>query len=177
MTGLIASIAFILAAVLENVLPAWQLGGSVRWPVMLCVVMYYALNHSLGFALSVSLIAGVFVDAISDLPSGSSATIFCLLTLLISRYRDFIVIRSWLTHMAIGLVSGSVYMFFSFILITIRTGVVHAEILMVFLKILATGLAGMCLMPAFFWVVESLESMVQQQERSKKNEFDIANKI
>ena len=86
------------AVVLEQALPAWQLGGQTRPPVLLCVVMYYALNYSHIVALAIALLAGVLADAIAGLPLGSASLTFALLAVAVNRI-EFRVYPQWLTHM------------------------------------------------------------------------------
>lgn len=160
MVWLIMFLALAAAAVLEPAVPAWQFGGQTRLPALLCVVMYYALNHSLGAALAAALAAGFLADAIGGLPSGSTPLGLALLAATVSRNRDFVFIRQWLTHMALGAAAAAALTLIMYVVLSLRLEQMHAIApVMVAQKMAGAAVQGMLLMPLVFMALEALEKM------------------
>lgn len=177
MVWLIMILALGAAVVLENAVPAWHLGGQTRLPAVLCVVMYYALNHSLVAALAAALVAGVMADAISGLPPGSTPLAFSLLVAAVSRNRGFVFIRQWLTHMVIGAAAGAALMLIMYGVLCLRLEQMRAvPPAMAALKMLGAGLQGMLLMPWVFMALEGLEKMTGCRRSLIGDEFGIFDK-
>ncbi|MCA1809878.1 MAG: rod shape-determining protein MreD [Kiritimatiellia bacterium] len=159
MIWLIMVLAVGAAIVLENAVPAWQACGQARLPAVVCVVMYYALNHAPAVALLAGLLAGVMVDAASGMPHGYSPLVFCVLSMLVGRYRDFVFIRRWLTHMFLGAFAGLALTLMTYGLLLWRLEYMR-ELApgWVFLKALGTAGMGLLCMPLVFVGLEALET-------------------
>ncbi len=162
------------AAVLEHAVPAWHLGGLTRLPALLCVVMYYALNHSPGVACAAALAAGFLADAIGGLPAGSTPLGLALLAVAVSRNRGFVFIRQWLTHMALGGAAAAAFTLIMYGVLSLRLEQMRAVTpLMVAQKMAGAGLQGMLLMPLVFMALEALEKMTGCRRSFIGDEFGI----
>lgn len=90
MSGVIMVMLVVLAAVAQPGLglPAWA--GQAGAPLLLCVVLYYALNRSMVQALVAALAAGVAQDTLSELPLGYSCVAFAVAAGSAGRFRELI---------------------------------------------------------------------------------------
>ena len=59
MSGLVLAIAMTAACMTQAALPAINVLGGVRWPVLTAVAIHYALRHRAGFAAVAAVTAGV----------------------------------------------------------------------------------------------------------------------
>jgi rod shape-determining protein MreD len=176
MRWLIMFLSLGAAVVLEQALPAWQLGGQTRPPVLLCVVMYYALNYSHIVALAIALLAGVLADAIAGLPLGSASLTFALLAVAVNRNRDFVFIHQWLTHMVLGAAASAAVILIMYIVLSLRLEQMRTITpAMVIHKMAGMAAQGMLLMPLIFMAMEAFEKMTGCRRSFSENERGIFN--
>ncbi len=94
------------AAYLQLVLPAYLFFGQAKFPFLLAVVLYYALNRETGIAMMAGLFAGVLQDSLSMIPLGFSSLSFCLVAWFVSRFRSVIMLESAFTPVLFGAVAA-----------------------------------------------------------------------
>ena len=102
MTGLVMFFCLIVGAVLQTLIPTWLWTGQAHAPVLLGLVLYYALAHDTRRVLEVAIAAGLLQDALGMIPWGYSSFAFCVVGLAVHRCRDLVFARQWLTHLVFG---------------------------------------------------------------------------
>jgi cell shape-determining protein MreD len=89
-------------AVLQALLPAWAWFGFVKAPLLMGAVMYYAFTRGRGMVLSAAVLAGVMQDALGMIPLGYSSACFCIVGLLVQRFRGVVFVFRSVTHVVMG---------------------------------------------------------------------------
>lgn len=148
--------SLVFAAIVQALLPAWGWFGQAKAPVLLALVVYYALTRSRGWMLAAAVGAGILQDALGMIPLGYSACLFCVLGLAIQRYRDDLYGFGAVTHVVIGsLGAGAVSLALAVLLA--KDGLVVWAPAWVMSKTLgAAGLGALCA-PLVFRMVQRLD--------------------
>lgn len=104
----VVAILFLLGigAVLQAVLPVFAPLGQAPVPVLLSAVIYYALTCGRVTVLAAAVLAGVLQDGLGLGPLGYSSFCFCMVGLLLNRYRDEVFPWEGVTHMVFGAAAG-----------------------------------------------------------------------
>lgn len=95
------------AGTLEALLPNWAFMGHAGWPLLLGLVLYYALHHSRALMFTAALAAGLLEDSLSLAPLGYSAACFCLAGGLAAHFREEVFDQLGLTHVLFGAVAAA----------------------------------------------------------------------
>ncbi|MDP2989436.1 MAG: hypothetical protein Q8O57_02595, partial [Kiritimatiellota bacterium] len=90
MNLVIMAVALLIGAVVQQVLPGLTLLGQAKAPLVLSVVLYYALHRSLALLVTAAIAGGVLCDSLEALPMGYSTTVFCVLGIVAWFYRDVV---------------------------------------------------------------------------------------
>ncbi len=96
-------------AVIEDVVPALTLPGRFEAPILLTLVLYYALSRSMGLTIIAAVVGGVLCDSVGGLPMGASAFCFCTIGAAARQCHDVVFGGKWITSMFFGLVAGAAY--------------------------------------------------------------------
>ncbi len=96
----------VCAAVLQALLPNPLWLGRAGTPVLLGVVLYYALAHDRALMLGAAIAAGVLQDALGLIPLGYSSICFCGAALSVHHFHEAVFGRQWITHSFFGMLSA-----------------------------------------------------------------------
>lgn len=102
MSALVVIFALITGSSLQTLLPGWGAMGFAKFPLLLGVMIYYALTRGQSTALSVALLAGAFQDLTDLSPLGCTIIPFFLIALAINHYREEVFILHPITHAVFG---------------------------------------------------------------------------
>ncbi len=105
------------AAYLQLVLPAYSFFGQAKFPFLLAVVLYYALNRETGIAMIAGFFAGVFQDSLSLIPLGFSSMIFFMVVWIAGRFRSVIMLGSMFTPVLFGVVTAPLALLSMYVLL------------------------------------------------------------
>lgn len=146
----------ILAAVVQAVLPLWTTMGHAKAPILLSVVIYYALCYGWGRAMIVAFIAGFLQDSSGMVPFGFSSTAFCAVAWALNHFRREMYTRHAVTHAICGfLASAAVTMF---LYAGLRgAGLIDMPAGGLLLKTAGNGLLGALCAPLTFQAVMALD--------------------
>lgn len=100
--------ALLAGAILEATLPPAAFFGGARAPVLLGVVLYYALNRSGAMASAAGVCAGIVRDGVLGLPLGCSAFFFLVFGWFIAGRRWRWFLQTWFTRATLGAACGAV---------------------------------------------------------------------
>lgn len=98
----VLTMLLVAATVLQAGVPVYAFMGQARPPLLLAVVLYYALNRDGVLWLAAALAAGVLQDALSEIPLGASVVAFAVAGHLAGRSSALITREHLLPHALIG---------------------------------------------------------------------------
>lgn len=152
--------ALLIAAVTQLVLPGLTLLGQAKAPLVLSVVLYYALHRSLALMLTAAIAGGALCDSLEALPLGYSSIVFGVLGIAAWLHRDGVFSARGVTHMAFGLLAGLLLVFGLYGLLLIGGAGLHEiSFPRIALKAIGAALFGMVLAPIVFAVLERLDRL------------------
>lgn len=151
--------ALICGAVLQALIPTWRGMGQAHAPLLLGIVLYYALSPSRGLRWQAAVLGGLLQDAMGQIPLGYSSFGFCLAVLVVLRFREVVFERNVLLHALIGaLASGGVTLMLGLLLAHDRAiGLMPGW---AFRKLLGALLLGAVVVPAVYRLLESADEML-----------------
>ena len=163
MTSLLMIFALVVAAVLQAIFPTWLWLGHAHPPVLLGVVLYYALAHSQRHMMQAAIVAGLLEDALGMIPLGYSSFCFVVAALVVSKFKDIVFVHETLTHMSFGaLASGAVTMALYGLLS--KDDLVALPAGWAVLKTIGSMLLGAVFVPLVFEIMESLDRTLGNTE-------------
>lgn len=163
MTAVTMIFALICGAVLQAVLPTWSWLGHASAPLLLGVVLYYAIVHTRGTMLCAAVIGGLLQDSLGMIPLGYSAFCFCVAALTVARFKDLVFVHEAITHMVFGAVAAGLVTFVLYGLLA-GSGQVALRPGWGMLKVVGSVLLGGVVVPLEFELMESLDRMLGNLE-------------
>ncbi|MDP6439427.1 MAG: rod shape-determining protein MreD [Candidatus Brocadiia bacterium] len=159
MTWVVMLGAIVAAGVLQTELPGFAWLGQAKPPVLLAIVLYYALQRTRPVMATAAVAAGLMQDALSPLPLGASAGGFLLAGWYVSRFRKVVLTESVLTQGFFGLVTGMAVTLVLYVMLVLesRIGIPVGRLI---LKTLGNGILGMLVAPPVCWLLNRLDRMV-----------------
>lgn len=159
MKTMVMVFSMICGAVLQALAPNWRVMGQAHLPVLLGLVLYYALSPHRGLMWMAALLAGLLQDALGQIPLGYSSFCFCLVALVVGRFREDIFAHEMLMHAVVGALSaGAVTLLLGALLANERAVVLSASSLG--LKLGGSVLLGAVAVPVVFRAVEGMDRML-----------------
>lgn len=160
MSGAVMVLVLLLATLLQSAIPAAPWLASSKVPLLLAVVLYYALTHRRGMFLTVAILAGVIQDSMSLMPVGSSALCFVALGLFVLESRGVLFRDSVPTVTALGAALGALTTAGLYVLL--RAGIDMAEVPLwwLMLKMGGNALLGGLVAPVVWVAARALEDHV-----------------
>ncbi len=166
MFGLLMALSLLMGTLLQAHLPGISLLGGIRWPILISIVLYYALNHRGVAGALCALGAGLLMDCLSFVPIGFSVLFFCLAAWLSDRCRQWVLPDAVVTSMFFGGLSNLLYAMFLYILL-LRNGTHYGLILTGILRIFGSGLLGALTAPVVFFVLSRLHKSLDLGDKEE----------
>ena len=166
MMALIMSMALLGAAVLQSVLPSYAFMGQVRPPLLLAVVLYYALHYDVLPAMWAALLAGFLHDALGGVPMGYTVVAFGLLGLMAGRCREFISRDNLVPHSLIGAAASFVVTLAMFIVLRMR-GDIACHLSWALLKAFWAAILGMWCVPLVCVILAWADGAVGNSQKAQ----------
>jgi rod shape-determining protein MreD len=141
--------AMLVATLAQSLLPGMALLGHARFPVLLGLVLYYALNHKPWIVIVVAFVAGLLQDGLSMVPLGYSALLFCAVAAVAGRYRSLVLSEAAITAAFFGAIS-SLLVSISLYLLLRQAGTIVCSGPMVLQRIVGSGVLGLVTVPIVF---------------------------
>lgn len=149
----------VLAALLQAVLPGTPWLGHAKVPALMAVVVYYALARDRSAWLTAAIIAGLVQDGMGFIPFGYSSFAFCVMALMVARFKDLVFVHEAITHMLFGLLAAAGVTLILFILL--RTGSqLHMGMGAGLHKTLGTALLGAVATPILFLACAHMDQLM-----------------
>lgn len=165
MNRLLMITAVFSCALIQAVSPAWSEMGQAKPPLLLGVVLYYALTREGSLVLETAILAGFLQDSLGPIPHGFSVLAMVAVALLVNQYRERVFAEHWFTHVTLGIASSalvSLLLYVTLVSTGLRNGV-HFSFVMS--KALGMSLLGMILIPVIYQCLEKLEIQLGLQPR------------
>lgn len=160
MNLVIMAVSLLIASVTQQVLPGLTLLGQAKAPLVLSVVLYYALHRSLALMVTAAIAGGVLCDSLEALPLGYSSMVFGMLGIAAWFHRDVVFSARGVTHMASGFLAGLLLIFGLYGLLLIGdTSLREVSFFRIAIKAIGTALLGMILAPIVFAILERLDRL------------------
>lgn len=163
MKWLVMAILIVLAGSFQAVLPAIRIACEAKLPILLGVVIYYALAGNTVHMIVACFVTGFLQDALSYIPLGYSSLLFLLTGFIASRFKRFIRKESLLPPLILGGLSGMLITVVTYLLLR-RRDLIVAMPVGVFLKSIGSGILGALSIPLVYWIGRLLDSAVDTPE-------------
>lgn len=163
MKWLVMVILVVLASSFQAVIPAIRIAGEAKLPILLGVVIYYALAGNTVHMVVSCFVAGFLQDALSYIPLGYSSLLFLLIGFIASRFKRFIRKESLLPPLILGGLSSVLITVVTYILLR-RRNLIVAMPIGVFFKSIGTGIIGALITPLVYWIGRLFDSAVDNTE-------------
>lgn len=159
MSVLVMVISIVACGVLQVQLPALGLLGQAKPPLLLSVVLYYALHRENTKMYTTAVFAGLLQDALSPIPLGFSSCVFCFVGGCVARYRKVLLTESAITQSFFGGIGASAATFIMYLLL-VSQSLVHVPPGRLLLKILGAGFYGLLVTPVICLCLWRLDNML-----------------
>lgn len=164
MFWMLMTLVLLSAMLLQAQLPGIALLGGARWPVLSCVVLYYALNHRRTAGLVAALVAGLLLDMLSLVPAGYSVFMFGVMAMVAGRYRRLVLPEAAVTAAFFGALSGLFYATFLYGVLA-NGGLQGCPPVLVLARILGGLLMGGVTGPVVFLVMSGLHRELNLEDK------------
>jgi rod shape-determining protein MreD len=176
MAWLVMCFAVVIAGVLQTLLPAYSFAGQAKAPLLLSVVLYYALSRDAAYMMVAGLLAGCFQDAMSPIPFGYSATCFCVAGWIAGAFRRIVVADAAATRAFFGGAAAAAVTLATYVMVS-SAGLAAWPPGRAFLKVAATGFLGLVAAPVVCAAIERLDRAVGNVEvKEDVHEFDLSSR-
>lgn len=166
MIAVIMTMALLLAAALQGGLPAFAFMGQARPPLLLAVVLYYALHHDTVPMLWAALAAGFLQDAASGMPMGVSAVCFGLAGLATGTCRRHITREHLVPHSLLGAAAAFAVTMALYVVLRLRGDIVYG-MSWALLKAFWTAIFGMWWVPILCLILGWADRVVGNTQRER----------
>lgn len=150
----------LLAALLQSAVPAAPWLASAKVPVLMAVVLYYALTHRRGVFVTVAILAGVIQDSLSLIPAGFSSLCFVALGWIVLESRGVLFKDSAATVAALGAVMGALCTLGLYAMLRAGAGLASVPPGWLALKLCGSAFLGGLVAPLVWGLAGALEDQV-----------------
>ncbi len=145
-------LSILMAALVQALLPALHWFGGARFPVLLGLVLYYALNHKPWIAIIVAFAGGLLHDGLSQVPLGYTPLLFSIVTVIAGRYRRLVLNEAIVTAAFFGGVSAFVMTLLLYLFLQLN-GAVACSMGTAAIRIGGSAILGVVTVPAVFGIM------------------------
>jgi len=155
-TAIVMIFLLMAGSALQSFFPAMAWVGYSTVPVLLSLVVYYALIRGGAMMLIFALLAGLFQDSLSLIPLGYSSFCFAVCAMIIGKYRELMMTQSTLTHMVVtAAMYAAVTLMLSVLLV--KDGLIPWQPVWLLLKIPGAVVLGVITGPVVIAAARALE--------------------
>jgi len=157
-TWLVMTFMLVAAAILQTILPPIFYLGQVKFPFLLAVALYYALNRETHMTLVASFFAGFFQDIMSPIPLGFSVFWFCVIGFVASRFRRLVLTETPMTPALFG-AAGTVVASIGLFVLMARESLVFCPFWKLMWKLVGSCVVGALCTPLVFSVAGRMDRL------------------
>ncbi len=156
MSALMLLFALLAGAVIEAVLPTWAFMAQASAPIILGMVLYYALYYPRSYGLTAAVLGGLLQDSLGLVPLGYAAVCFSVVAVLVAGFRELMFMHEWLSRMWIGALAAAGYTFFLYLLLK-GSGLVGVGGAWIVLRLIGSALLGAGCVPLVMSLMETMD--------------------
>ncbi len=172
MTWLLTSLLVLGGTLLQGAIPGPAVLGQARFPILLGLVLYLALNRTWVEMMVVAVVAGLLHDSLSMVPLGYTSVLYCICALVAYRCRPVVVSDSLLTAACFG-VPGAVGVTALVWLLLAKEQLVDISFGMGLLRMGGAGVLAAVTVPVvFLFCAKSFEAIGETLSPEDSNGFD-----
>jgi len=165
MNLLVMLFLMVCGALVQAVIPASPALGQAKVPALAAIVVYYALARQRRDLLWAAILAGLMQDGLGLIPFGYSSFAFCVMGLMLARFKDLVFVHETLTHMMFGVLMAAGSTFVLFVLLT-STGLIDMSSSQAFHKACGSALLGAAATPLIFHGCARMDGLMGLVETS-----------
>lgn len=154
--------AMIVGALIQLFFPAWAWFGGVKPPVLLALMLYYALRRSSQGMWVVLIGAAILQDGLDLGGFGPALIGFPLVGVVVHRIRKHVFIDGLVAQIVLGALGSMMVMWVAALFYRI-TGVRPVSVGYAFLRILGAGILGMIVFPLVSIVMNYLTILLPKR--------------
>lgn len=166
MTGVVMMLAVIVGSVVQAQLPAPAMLGQARFPILLAVALYYALNYHRGIAFIAGILTGLVQDVLSPIPLGYSMVCFCTAGYIAGGFRELVIPEAVVTSAFFGALS-SVGVTLGMAALLFASESVSYGPAWIGLKVVGTALLAILATPVIFAILGKVDRVVGNLHEEK----------
>jgi rod shape-determining protein MreD len=160
MIGVILAVLLVGAGLIQDFIPGVLVLGQVKAPILLSLVLYYALAHSRTTLLWAAILGGILQDSLSLVPIGYSALTFCLVGLWLRRFREVLFTQSLATAILVGGVGHLLVLGLIQILLRLGEDWGGGSWGSALMRLLGALIMGMVTTPVVWWLARAMDERV-----------------
>ena len=153
---LILIVITILISVVQAIMPVVNILGHAKPPLLLAVVIYYALRTERSWVIAAAISSGLLHDALSPIPFGVSALAFTAIGLSIHSQQENLFTQQWITSALLGAVSGFVLTVFLY-LVLVGGNQLQMSFIAMLVKAVGVGVIAILTTPVICGLIRGLE--------------------
>jgi rod shape-determining protein MreD len=154
------------AMLIQGASPGLALLEHARFPVLLGVVLYYALNHPMWVGVTAAFLAGMLQDSMSMVPLGYSSFLFCLSALVAGHYRKQLLSDALITAAFFGALCAVVISLSLYLLLRLEN-LVECPVAIASLRIIFSGALGAVVVPGVFLIMKGLHHALDLEDKEE----------
>ena len=166
MTGVVMLFSALAAGFMQGLLPGPAWLGQARWPLLLGVVLYYALQRNTVTMLTAAVLAGFVQDALSAVPLGYSACAFVAVGWGAAHFRQLVLSEALVTQAFFGLTGSALANLLIYLLLR-KDALVVLSAGQVVLKLAGTAMLGVVSTPLIFNLAGRLDRLAGNIDTAK----------
>ena len=159
-------VSLVVAAIIQALLPAFRLLGNAPMPILLGVVIYYALSEDRSFMLKAAVLAGILQDGLCMIPLGYSSFVFVLIGTVCGKYRKIVFEQHWLTYALFGSLANAIGTIAMYLLLS-ATDLFEMPLRYLVLKVCGAWIAGIVVIPIVCRLTADLNRKVGSQQGAR----------
>ena len=163
MTWIIMICLMVGGAVVQTVIPSSVVISGAKLPVLLSVVLYYALTRSVTTALVAAFLAGFLHDVLSQIPLGNSVFCFCVTGWLAGYFRNMVQPDLIMVNMFFGGITNVLVTVFFYLMLA-QAGLIQYSWGWIVLRLFGALLLGMICTPLVFHLAGWIDRLVGNVE-------------
>jgi len=148
---------------MQTVIPSFAVISGAKMPVLLSVVLYYALTRNVTTTLVSAFLAGFLHDVLSQIPLGNSVFCFCITGWLAGYFRSMVQPDSILITIIFGGITNVLVTVFFYLMLA-QAGLIQYSCGWIALRLLGALCLGMICTPVVFHLAGWIDRLVGNVE-------------
>lgn len=166
MMSLLGVTAVMISGLVAQLLtPGMARLAGAKAPVLLAIVVYYALTRPRSSALAIAFWSGLLVDVLSPIPLGFSAACYVVVALVVGCFRNLVFDDTIITPAFFGGVASFAVTLALYALLVTRGGYAGASMAWIVVKAVATAGLGVLVTPPVFVAARSMDHVLRALQR------------